>query len=79
MEPLLSHTKEPFITVKKTRNDLYEEIGISVKTLNRTISKLKDEGLINIYKGKITMSQHQLDTAKQRIVYYRQMSVKSSE
>ena len=79
VEPLISHTKEPFITIKKTRNDLYEEIGISVKTLNRTISKLKDEGLINIYKGKITMSQHQLDTAKQRIVYYRQMSVKSSE
>ena len=79
VEPLISHTKEPFITIKKTRNDLYEEIGISVKTLNRTISKLKDEGLINIYKGKITMSQHQLDTAKHRIVYYRQMSVKSSE
>lgn len=76
VEPLIDNTKEPYITVKKTRNDLYEEIGISVKTLNRTISKLKEEGLINIYKGKITMTSQQLHIAKQRIVYYRQMNVK---
>ena len=64
------------IVVKKTRNALYEEIGISVKTLNRTIARLKEEGLFAIQKGKITMSPKQLKCAKERIGYYRQMNVK---
>ena len=61
------------IVVKKTRNVLYEEIGISV---NRTIARLKEEGLFAIQKGKITMSPKQLKCAKERIGYYRQMNVK---
>ena len=64
------------IVVKKTRNVLYEEIGISVKTLNRTIARLKEEGLFAIQKGKITMSPKQLKCAKERIGYYRQVNVK---
>ncbi|MCB5393837.1 MAG: hypothetical protein U0O17_07820 [Longicatena caecimuris] len=55
---------------------MYEEIGISVKTLNRTIARLKEEGLFAIQKGKITMSPKQLKCAKERIGYYRQMNVK---
>lgn len=72
--------KEPIelhpITIRKTRNDLYEEIGISVKTLNRTISSLKEEGLIRIEKGKIVMDNEQLELAKKKIVYYKHEKIK---
>lgn len=67
---------EDVITIKKTRNELYEEIGISVKTLNRTIARLKEEGLFSLYKGKITMNHQQVEAVKQRIVYYRDMKMK---
>ena len=32
--------------VKRTREEIHEETGISVKTLNRTIRRLKEEGLV---------------------------------
>lgn len=34
------------------RQELYEECGITVKTLGRTISKLKEDGVISLKKGK---------------------------
>lgn len=52
------------ITVPFTRQELFEEIGVSVKTLNRTIAKLKTEQLISITKGKITMTVKQTEAAK---------------
>lgn len=52
------------ITVPFTRQELFEEIGVSVKTLNRTIAKLKAEQLISITKGKITMTVKQTEAAK---------------
>lgn len=44
------------ITVQKTRTLLQEELGINVKTLNRTIKQLKDDGFFHILKGKITFT-----------------------
>ena len=35
--------KKKEITIPKTRQEMYEECGITVKTLNRTISKLKED------------------------------------
>lgn len=32
------------------RQELYEECGITVKTLGRTISKLKEDGVISLKK-----------------------------
>ena len=52
------------ITVPFTRQELFEEIGVSVKTLNRTIAKLKAEQLISITKGKITMTVKQTEAAQ---------------
>lgn len=34
-----------------------DEIGISVRTLNRSIKKLEQDGLIRIQKGKVTVSE----------------------
>lgn len=37
---------------KKTREELCEETSVSVKTINRTLPKLKEDGVISIIKGK---------------------------
>lgn len=47
------------LTITKTRQMLQEEIGINVKTLNRTIMQLKKEGFFTLYKGKITFDYSQ--------------------
>lgn len=49
--------------IPKTRQQLYEEIGISVKTLNRTIQKLKEEHLVSTVKGKLSLSEEQMKAA----------------
>ena len=39
--------------INLTRQQLQEETSINVKTLNRTISQLKEEGFISLEKGNI--------------------------
>ena len=34
--------------IRRTREEIHEETGISVKTLNRTIRKLKESGMVGI-------------------------------
>lgn len=68
--------KDQTIIIKKTREELYEEIGVSVKTINRTIPKLKEDGVISIVKGKISMSYEQYKLAKKIIKYYVKERVK---
>ncbi len=43
--------------IRRTREEMHEETGISVKTLNRTIRKLKESGMVGITKGKVTMNE----------------------
>ena len=50
---------EHTITITKTRQMLQEEIGINVKTLNRTIMQLKKEEFFILCKGKITFNYSQ--------------------
>lgn len=64
----IEHHKE--ITLRKTREQIREELGMTVKTINRAVSKLKESGLISIHKGKITMSVDQYKRAREEIVYY---------
>ena len=58
------------ITLKKTREGIKEELGMTVKTINRTIAKLKEDGLIDTYKGKVTMDLAQYKRAQEEIAYY---------
>lgn len=58
------------ITLFKTREGIREELGMTVKTINRTIAKLKEDGLIGTRKGKVTMSLEQYQRAKKEIAYY---------
>lgn len=43
------------LELKKTRVQLADEIGFSTKTLNRSISKLAEMGLIQLRRGKIVI------------------------
>lgn len=48
----------------QTRAFMAEDIGMNLKTLNRTITKLKDKGLFIIEKGKILMTEESLNKAQ---------------
>lgn len=52
------------VVIPFTRNQLEEELGINIKTLNRTVKKLKDNGFIGITKGKLTFNKKQYDMAQ---------------
>ena len=58
------------IVLRRTRNQLNEELGMTVKTLNRTIARLKDEGLISVEKGKIAMTWAQYERAVEEAGMY---------
>ncbi|MDO5550884.1 MAG: Crp/Fnr family transcriptional regulator [Lachnospiraceae bacterium] len=45
------------LTLNQTRAQLSEEIGFSVKTLNRNIKLLEEMNMIQIHHGKIVISQ----------------------
>jgi len=51
------------ITVGRTRQMLQEEIGVNVKTLNRTIRQLREEGFFDICKGKLSFTGEQYRAA----------------
>ena len=58
------------ITVQKTRQALYEECGVTVKTLNRTIKRLEEDGLVTVRHGKMTMSLEQYRLARKHVHHY---------
>lgn len=47
------------LVIDRTRQRLQEELGINVKTLNRTIRNLKDEGFLTLSRGKIAYDKEQ--------------------
>lgn len=67
----LNHIEETGETIlRKTREGIREELGITVKTINRTINRLKEDGLISVRKGKVVMSLEQFHLAQEKITYY---------
>lgn len=49
------------LSIQRTRQMLQEELGVNVKTLNRTISQLKTEGFFSVVKGKIVFDHSQYE------------------
>ena len=45
------------VELRQTRAQMAEEIGFSTKTLNRSIKRLEELGLISVHKGKIVISR----------------------
>lgn len=62
--------KKGEVILRKTREGIREELGMTVKTINRTIAKLKEDGLIDTRKGKVVMSLEQYQMARDKIGYY---------
>ncbi|WP_367569438.1 Crp/Fnr family transcriptional regulator [Lacrimispora sp.] len=56
-----------YIKIEDTRIMIAEEIGMNIKTLNRTISKLRDKDLFSIDKGKILISRNNFENALKQL------------
>lgn len=55
------------LQIDTKRNDIADELGVNVRTLFRCLDKLKSDGLILIVRGKITVSNAQINQIKKRI------------
>ncbi|KNF07561.1 cAMP-binding protein [Gottschalkia purinilytica] len=53
--------KKDQIIVALTRQEISEKLGVTIRTVNRAIKKLKDENLISINKGKIYINNNQYE------------------
>ena len=62
----VSHTLE----IRQSGDQLSEEIGFSIKTLNRNIKKLRDDNLIQLEKGKMIITKEGYLQMKQHIGDY---------
>lgn len=47
------------LVIHENRQQIADELCISVKTINRSIKKLKEEGMVAVKKGKICISKEQ--------------------
>ena len=56
--------------LKQTRTRISEEVGISMKILNRNIKKLEEVNLIQLNKGKIVIMKSQYMIMKKELEYY---------
>lgn len=59
------------VVVPLTRQQLEEELGINIKTLNRTIKRLKDNRFLGICKGKLTFDKEQYKKAVSELTVLR--------
>lgn len=60
------------VRLEKTREEISEELGLTTKTLNRTIKQLKDNNLLSIDKGKLLLTTRHLDRMKRAARQYQQ-------
>lgn len=51
--------KDGSVTVRQTRAAIAEETGFSLRTVNRVVRQLHNDGEIALYKGKITLTERQ--------------------
>lgn len=53
------------IRLSSSRQEIADEIGTSVKTVNRTIAKMREEGKIDILHGKLVVTEEQRQALKE--------------
>ena len=58
------------LVLNQTRTRISEEVGISIKTLDRNIRKLEEMNLLTLNKGKIVITKAQYLQRKQDIDFY---------
>ncbi|MBB5172462.1 Crp/Fnr family transcriptional regulator [Texcoconibacillus texcoconensis] len=55
------HAKDKTCTIQIKRQEIADQTGYSLKTVNRSIKKLSDNGLITNDRGKIVISERQYE------------------
>lgn len=69
----MDELEEETVKIRKTRPVIASEIGISIKTLNRSIEQLHEKNQISIERGKITINEKQfqqlIDLAEEEALY----------
>ncbi len=55
------------IRLSSSRQEIADEIGTSVKTVNRTIAKMREEGKIDILHGKLVVTEEQRQALKESL------------
>lgn len=58
------------LELRQTRAQMSEEIGFSVKTLNRSVQKLEELGLLRVQKGKIVLTDQGYRQMKAHIEHH---------
>ena len=58
------------VVIRKTRQEIGEEVGMTVKTINRILARFCQGGLISIDRGKATMDSRQYQDALSELKIY---------
>ncbi len=58
------------VVIRKTRQQMCEEIGMSVNSINRLLTSFRQEKLIEMNHGKITMGEEQRRAAEEALKVY---------
>lgn len=66
------------LEMKQTRNQIAEEVGLTTKTLERSIKKLEQMGVIRLQKGKIIVTKEQCCQMKKLIEQRTAIGISSS-
>ena len=56
--------------IQKTRQQISEEVGLTVKTINRTLTQFAKDGLLSIRRGKAVLSAEQYRLAQRELRVY---------
>lgn len=59
------------VIIRKTRQQICEEIGLSANTIDRRLSSFRREGLISMERGKVSVSFEQYCMGKETLNIYR--------
>lgn len=58
------------IVINKTRQQISEEVGMTVKTINRILTRFCKDGLISTERGKVALETAQYHRAQQELKVY---------
>lgn len=62
--------QNPMVVIRKTRQQMCEEIGMSVNSINRLLTSFRQENLIEMNHGKIAMDPEQHRSAQEALKVY---------
>lgn len=58
------------VVIRKTRQEIGEEVGMTVKTINRILARFCQDGLLSMDRGKVSMESAQYQAALRELKVY---------